>query len=655
MGFGIRVPGVRISTSGVRVGPRFANVGVSTRGRVSGSVGPRIARVSASPGGVRIGTGFGPGRVSVGRGGVRIGAGIGPVFGSVGRGGVRAGVGAGPVWGSTRLGGRSANRSVSSSPREKMNLSLEYQNYKDDLLSSGSSRRTRDELRIASINALLAALDYLIAPFENFYSPRPFEFDPKALDQWAENLAIKTLIDAERLTKRPDNMPEIPTLESTKLSVAAQLVESGLRRPIHPGKLFGLSTEDTPTEDELLIWALATTRASSTMAKRLFSAKSIRKEALEMVRQKRMELPSLIAQWETERQKFDNKIDEEVQKEQVRLMKQREALVESLTPIWELIYETKSEIQLMQKASIEMIEEAHRLFAEGDPAVTTLVLQTVMSDNAGSAAPIGIDNGDLLVVMTAPAMNEVIWPEKTEIKTSMTVRKKSKAEMITDYTMYLLSHTVATALEAFAASPKVNQVRVLVLDEEENTNFFERRLVGALDINRNTYATIPKDWLSSPVATTAIGVTNRWQEALATGNPDYILQVADWFEAGSISTITGFTLEILEMLSSPSDRFVTHLHKPKSKRPKLIDLTEATVNTSDSIQIIVSEESGIMKSLDLPIELLGSPDFWIFCLLLGQQWDLEEVDIEKIKIEASELASVLYPCEESSITRRPGF
>jgi hypothetical protein len=70
------------------------------------------------------------------------------------------------------------------------------------------------------------------------------------------------------------------------------------------------------------------------------------------------------------------------------------------------------------------------------------------------------------------------------------------------------------------------------------------------------------------------------------------------------------------------------------------------VNTSDSIQIIVSEESDIMKSLDLPIELLGSPDFWIFCLLLGQQWDLEEVDIEKIKIEASELASVLYPCDE---------
>ena len=645
MGFGIRVPGVRISTSGVRVGPRFANVGVSTRGRVSGSVGPRIARVSASPKGVRIGTGFGPGRVSVGRGGVRIGAGIGPVFGSVGRGGVRAGVGAGPVWGSTRLGGRSA-RSVSSSPREKMNLSLEYQNYKDDLLSSGSSRRTRDELRIASINALLAGLDYLVAPFENFYSPKPFEFDPKTLDQWAENLAIRTLIDAKKLTKQPDSVPDIPTLESTKKAVAAQLGENGLRRPIHPGKFFGLSTEDVPTEDELLIWALTTTRASSTTAKKIFSAKSIRKEATEMARQKRIELPSLIAQWETERQKFDNKVDEEVQKEQNRLAEQREALVANLTPIWELIYETKSEIQLMQKASIAMIDEAHRLFTEGDPAVTTLVLQTVMSDNAGSAAPIGMDNGDLLVVMTAPVMDEVIWPEKTEIKTSMTVRKKNKAEMITDYTMYLLSHTVATAFEAFAASSKVTQVRVLVLDEAEDTNFFERRLVGALDINRNAYTTIPKDWLSSPTAKTALGVTNRWQEALATGNPDYILQIADWFEAGSISAITGFTLEILEMLSSPSDRFITYLHKPKSKRPKLIDLTEATVNTSDSIQIIVSEESDIMKSLDLPIELLGRPDFWIFCLLLGQQWDLEEVDIEKIKIEASELASVLYPCDE---------
>lgn len=642
MGFGIRVPGVRVSTRGVRVGPRFANVGVSTRGRVSGSVGPRIARVSASPRGVRIGTGLGPGSASIGRGGVRLGAGVGPVFGSVGRGGVRAGVGIGPVWGSTQLGGRSKNRSVGSSPREKMNLSLEYKNYKDNLLGSGSSRRTKEELRIASINALLAGLDYLVAPFEDFYSTKPFDFESKTLDLLAEDIAVRTLIDSKRLAKRPDSIPEVPPVESTKQSVITRFAEAGLHRPPHPGAFLGLGSEFNPTNDELLNWALAKTRASSSAAKKMFSGKSIRNEAAELAHKTGAELRVRIAQWETEKRLFESKVDEEVQKEQIRLTEQREALIISQTPLWEMISEKKLEIQSLQETAIAMIRKAQSLFAEGDPAITTLVLQAVMSDNAGSAAPIGLDDGDLLVVMTAPAMTEVIWPEKTEIKTSMTVSKKNKSEMTTDYTVYLLSHTVATAFEAFTASPKVNQVRVLVLDDDENASFFERRLVGVLDINRNVYESIPKKWLSSPTAKAAIGVTNRWQEALETGNPDYILQVAHWFEGGSISAITSFMREILEMLSIPAERFITYVDKPKSKRPRLVDLTESNVNTSDSIQIIVSEESDIMKSLDLPIELLNTPDFWIFCLILGQLWDQEEVDIEMIKTEASELSSVLY-------------
>jgi hypothetical protein len=118
MGFGIRVPGVRISTRGVRVGPRMANVRVSYRGRVSASAGPRIARVSISGSGIRAGSGIGPIGASIGRGGLRFNAGVGPVFGSVGRGGVRGGLGIGPLWVSSD-GNRSARRSSVRNPTDR--------------------------------------------------------------------------------------------------------------------------------------------------------------------------------------------------------------------------------------------------------------------------------------------------------------------------------------------------------------------------------------------------------------------------------------------------------------------------------------------------------------------------------------------------------
>ena len=63
MGFGLRIPGVRVSTRGIRVGPKFANVKVG-RGGVRASVGPRIARVSVGSRGITASTGLGPVHIS---------------------------------------------------------------------------------------------------------------------------------------------------------------------------------------------------------------------------------------------------------------------------------------------------------------------------------------------------------------------------------------------------------------------------------------------------------------------------------------------------------------------------------------------------------------------------------------------------------------
>jgi hypothetical protein len=80
-----------------------------------------------------------------------------------------------------------------------------------------------------------------------------------------------------------------------------------------------------------------------------------------------------------------------------------------------------------------------------------------------------------------------------------------------------------------------------------------------------------------------------------------------------------------------------------------LDLTEASVNTSDAIQIVVDEDMNSFEGLDVPVEFVQTPDYWIFTGFLVEAWNDDEVDVEKMKSEASELASVLYQFEESEI------
>jgi len=190
MGFGLGLPGLRISTRGVRVGPRFASVRVG-RGGVGASVGPRIARVSVGRGGLTVGSGLGPLSMSNRGVGVSVGAGLGGV--QVGTQGLSGFVGPGPFWLSARVGGggsgpagshgghgasqpNGTNRAASGAlPRSLQDLGADYASYRKQLEDAGAKRRNRFEMRTAAGIALFwyaAALHYPLIPFTNITPPR---------------------------------------------------------------------------------------------------------------------------------------------------------------------------------------------------------------------------------------------------------------------------------------------------------------------------------------------------------------------------------------------------------------------------------------------------------------------------------------------------
>jgi hypothetical protein len=664
VGFGIRVPGVRISTRGVRVGPRMANVRVSYKGRVSASAGPRIARVSVSGRGVRVGAGLGPLGASAGRGGLRVGGGIGPVFGSVGSGGVGIGVGAGPLWVSARSGrgrargqSRSSSRAHRTSGGDKIRMSDSYAQYRQDLASSGGTRRNRDELRMAGINAAFSWAVPVLAPMQTFTRPTQPVPSQSDLNRWASNWARQVLSSNGRYKPSLIVIPNPPSKEELRSAAIEQLANDGTKRPVHPILQHGFSNEGLPSRQQVLDWSREKVNSTSGFGKRLFHGRQVKVEIERFANESFLKFDSEHQTWLEQAKIFEDKVTEvaillrdSTENHRAELQLKRDA---------EEVEVVKMAVSRgEEQASIrKIIDDTYKLYEQGDPTITTIVLQAAFSDNEGSAAPVGIDDEDLLIVMTAPLVNDVIWPEAFDIKQSITVRKKTKDDRETEYSIFLMCHTLATAKEAFSVATKIQRVKILVLDEKDNDKDpFNRPLLATLQLNRAQAAELPNGFKSMPAVAAGVEAMNSWDQVVRSGNPNAIVQWAEWFEAVGCKPYFDFFEIGLEMLEGFDDCYRSWIDVPRSKRPKFVDFTESATNTSDEVQVLEDPSADDLEVLDLSAEEMNSQDFWMLCALLAENWDSEEVDLPALKEQASAMVACLYPFEETDIdwtTRQP--
>lgn len=180
MGFGIRIPGVRISTRGIRVGAGFANIRVG-RGGVGASIGPRIARVKVGSRGIGVSGGLGPLHISNRGAGIRVG-GV-----SVSNRGIGASISPGPFWLGGNLSGRRSRpsglkrnrknaagqqqgltKSSTTFLRVSPSLSSSYAEYQDGLRNAGVARRNRFELRSAAAQSIFWELSTIVSFARNY-------------------------------------------------------------------------------------------------------------------------------------------------------------------------------------------------------------------------------------------------------------------------------------------------------------------------------------------------------------------------------------------------------------------------------------------------------------------------------------------------------
>jgi hypothetical protein len=529
-------------------------------------------------------------------------------------------------------------------------MSDSYAQYRQDLASSGGTRRNRDELRMAGINAAFSSAVPLLAPLQQFTRPTQPVPSQSDLKKWASNWARQVLSSQGRYKPSSIVIPNPPTDAELLKAATDQLSREGTKRPAHPILQHGFLTEGMPSRQQVETWAKQRVKSETGLGKRLFRGGQVKSQVETLVNDSMKRFESDHQTWAEQIKKFDLKVTEisDVLRESARKLREELQLKKDAEEVEVLnIAALRGE---EQAAVRRVIEDTYKLYEQGDPTITTIVLQAAFSDNEGSAAPVGIDEKDLLVVMTAPSANDVIWPESFDAHQYITAKKKTKDDRETEYSIFLMCHTLATAKEAFTVATKIQRIKILVLDEKDSDKDpFKRPLLAALQIDRAKAARIPNGVNSLPAVAAGIEAMNSWDQAVQSGNPYAIVQWAEWFESVGCKPYLDFHRTGLEMLVPFDECFGSWNDQPRSKRPKFMDFTEPATNTSDEVQVVEDLSADDLEVLDLSVEEMNTHDFWMLCALLAENWDADEVDLPALKEQASAMVACLYPFEETDI------
>jgi hypothetical protein len=648
VGFGIRVPGVRVSTSGVRVGPRMANVRVG-RGGVSGSVGPRGARLRVSNRGVSVGSGIGPIGVNT-RGGVNLQGSVGPVFGSVSRRGAVLGLGVGPIMAAVATassGANSANVGTSGTPtqtgidagkgRIRATANADYKSYRSSLEREGVTRRRRSEMRVAGVHAALLQIPPFVAAMQTFPSFSPVFPDINRLRR--ENRQVAETVFLGHIDR--DHEDEV---FHTELYQREQIIErlksDGVVEPEQLTEIVGLRQPVFESELEAIYLERERVVSESSLRRRVFSRKSIEDEAQRRGEsawnEQRQAIRASDDAWRAASREFQARVNHELEKQKLEREQKIEARAAHELAQRSAIEERTEELTRSQTPLVQKLEYSRRRFFELDPTLNLIVFSAAFSDNDGTAAPVGVDGADLLVLMTMPGIEDVIWPEIFTGPSPTSVTKKSKPEQRSEYETYLKCHSVAAAREAFALQPKLERVRVIALEESE-TSLNDRLLLSSLTIDRSAGARMGVRTSADEMA--VMHFASAWSSALYESDEKTTLRLLDQWDQSTGEQFLNLMRNWRKELDSACQQFSS-----------IAGMKRTFGRSSDRILDSYSEQDGRMAidpdsdeiaTLDISVDELPTPQFWMLATFLAEEWDRPMVNIEALRMRANQAGVIL--------------
>lgn len=103
-------------------------------------------------------------------------------------------------------------------------------------------------------------------------------------------------------------------------------------------------------------------------------------------------------------------------------------------------------------------------------------LAAAFEDNEAAAAPVGIDNGEISVVVFVPSTDAI--PERKPTTTAagnLSLKKLTKSEIASFYKYLVYGHTLVTVKETLAVAPQATAVRIAAVRLSDTDSYGRRR------------------------------------------------------------------------------------------------------------------------------------------------------------------------------------
>lgn len=490
------------------------------------------------------------------------------------------------------------------------------------------------------MQAVVADLAPYMALLQSYGTPKLQLPARTVIDQGVERRVVE-LIRQEGTTWPPAPVPDLEALMPTDEQLSSDVVASGIDAPVDPLAWVGLSVDDDPAPDVVETAMTETVRSNAPLARRLFQRSRIRQEAQQQVEQFNGTRVELTNAFNRQRDQFAAAFNQHQAAARSRAEKNISDLRAEAERAARRFHELDGDVREEMDTAVRLATEAYQAFLDGETVVSTIVLQTVFSDNFGVAAPIGIDGTDLLVLMTIPPVEEAVWPEDWVFGPPLKVKKLTKAAMKERYSVYLRCFSLATAHEALVTQPYLQRVRVVVLPEAElSRSFLTQRIESVFTVTRNDIVPLTRACASNTV-TDAHRFIAYWNSAI-TSNDE--MRAYDMIEDGERRGLPEFrhlvqlALNVLETVGADFDGYSS---TPRKDRPTLASVLDEDSSIDGDLAVAQNLDDNDLDEVRIPASSINEPWFWIYCRLTAANWSNGDRDPEDLLDDAFDLAAYL--------------
>ncbi|WP_439938844.1 hypothetical protein ACS3YM_04305 [Nocardia sp. N13] len=128
------------------------------------------------------------------------------------------------------------------------------------------------------------------------------------------------------------------------------------------------------------------------------------------------------------------------------------------------VAETRRRYEVERQELQAKLDKHWQALLRNDPDTVLVTLADAFEDNEAAAAAVGVDNGEVTLVVVVPSASSI--PDRKPSTTAagnLSLKKLTKREISDMYKLVICGHVLVTIKEAFAVAPAISAARIVAL------------------------------------------------------------------------------------------------------------------------------------------------------------------------------------------------